>query len=127
MLLRVLVLALSLPLTTAGMLPTWALFAGIEGPHVCHCSLEKHDCVCPKCNPDHEDMLFTSESLTGRCGDDEIAFVGKAICAAVLPSSWMLAPHAERLLVTFDRAEPVVFVPSPPPTPPPRSSSSRTV
>jgi hypothetical protein len=123
-LLRALVVALALPLASSGALPFWAQLAGVEGPHVCHCSLEKHDCVCPKCNPDHEgEMLLTSESLKGRCGDDELAFAGKAICA-VLPGASVLAPIAQRSTLFVPESRTVFAVARPPPTPPPRSSSS---
>ena len=123
-LLRVLVFALAVPLASSGALPFWAQLAGVEGPHVCHCSIEKHDCVCPKCNPEHEeDMLFTSESLKGRCGDDEIAFGGKAICA-VLPASGVLAPIGSRTAIALPAARLVSDLARPPPTPPPRTSSS---
>jgi hypothetical protein len=123
-LLRALVFALVLPLASSGALPFWAQLAGVDGPHVCHCSLEKHDCVCARCNPDHEDeMLLTSESLKGRCGDDELAFAGKAICA-VLPPSTVLAPIASRLWIELPASRDISDVTLPPPTPPPRSSSS---
>lgn len=124
MLVRALVFALALPLATSGALPLWAQLAGVEGPHVCHCSVEKHDCVCPKCNPEHEDMLrLSSESLKGRCGDDDVGFGGKAICA-VLSSSSTLTPIAARVLVPAPPAPPTPLAPREPPTPPPRSASS---
>ena len=123
-LLRALVLALLLPLASSGALPVWARLVGVEAPHVCHCSLEKHDCVCPRCNPDlEEDMLFTSEALTGRCGDDEVAFGGKAICA-VLPATSVLAPIAARTTIVRASVRPIADYARPPPTPPPRPSSS---
>lgn len=123
-LLRALVLVLALPLASSGALPFWAQLAGVEGPHVCHCSIDKHDCVCPKCNPDHEeDMLFTSESLKGRCGDDEVAFGGKAICA-VLPPPSILAPIASRTAIALVGFHFIPDLARPPPTPPPRPSSS---
>jgi hypothetical protein len=68
-------------------------------------------------------MLFTSESLTGRCGDDEIAFGGKAIFA-VLPPPSVLAPIAARSSITFPVVRSVPDLARPPPTPPPRPSSS---
>lgn len=122
--LRLLVLALAVPLMSSGALPLWALLAGVEAPHVCHCSIDKHDCVCAKCNPEHEeDFLVTSESLTGRCGDDEIAFGGKAICA-VLPAPSILAPIASRTSIALPIPRLLSDLARPPPTPPPRPSSS---
>jgi hypothetical protein len=123
-LLRTLVFTLFLPLASSGALPSWALLVGVEGAHVCHCAIEQHDCLCPKCNPDHEDeLLLTSESLQGRCGDDDVAFGGKAL-GAVLPPSSILTPGVTRTKV----ASPVVLLPTdlarPPPTPPPRFRSS---
>ncbi|MBX3263530.1 MAG: hypothetical protein KF782_27915 [Labilithrix sp.] len=122
-LVRALVLALALPLASAGALPFWAQLAGVEAPHVCHCSIEKHDCVCPKCNPEHEEeMLLSSESLKGRCGDDDVAFAGKAICA-VLPASSVLAPIARRTAVAPPSWRRPSDLARPPPTPPPRHLS----
>ncbi|HVJ89109.1 MAG TPA: hypothetical protein VM580_04840 [Labilithrix sp.] len=122
LLLRALVFALTLPLASSGALPLWARLVGVEGPHVCRCSIEKHDCDCVRCNPDHEESTFTSESLTGRCGDDELAFGGKVLLS-VLPASSVLAPvsmgAAAFLPSVFRRAD---FA-RPPPTPPPRASS----
>ncbi|MBX3220134.1 MAG: hypothetical protein KF795_06405 [Labilithrix sp.] len=123
-LLRALVLALAVPVASSGALPLWAALAGVEAPHVCHCSIEKHDCVCPKCNPDHEDeLVFSSESLSGRCGDDDVAFAGKAICA-VLPAPSVLAPSASRTPIVAPRARRPSDLARPPPTPPPRPASS---
>lgn len=125
-LLRALVFALAVPLASLGALPVWAWLAGVEAPHVCRCSIEKHDCVCSKCSPEHEeDLLITSESLSGRCGDDEVAFGGKAICA-VLPAASVLSPVAGRVApgppVARSKSRPAPT----PPTPPPRPSSSAT-
>lgn len=126
-LLRVLVVMLVLPLATSGALPQWARLAGIEAPHVCHCSIEKHDCVCARCNPDNEEMLLTSESLQGRCGDDDVAFAGKAIVAVpAAPLVLAAAPSASALSDARVSAPP----PGParsPPVPPPRSSSTSIV
>jgi hypothetical protein len=124
-LLYALVVMLVLPLATSGALPQWARLAGIEAPHVCHCSIEKHDCVCARCNPENEDMLLTSESLQGRCGDDDVAFPGKAIVA--LPAApTVRAAAPERASA---RSGTRVYAPLPgparsPPVPPPRSSST---
>ena len=124
MLLRALVLALALPLVTSGALPLWAQLAGVEAPHVCHCSIDKHDCVCAKCNPElEEDLLFTSESLLGRCGDDEVLFGGKAICA-VLPAASILSPIASRISIALPVHRTIADLARPPPVPPPRSTSS---
>jgi hypothetical protein len=116
-----LVLALALPLATAGALPLWAQLAGVEGPHVCHCSVEKHDCVCPKCNTDHDEMRFSAESVKGRCGDDDVGFGGKAIAAVLTPPT-MMPSLAEHVLVASRSIDPVSTASPSPPTPPPRSS-----
>ena len=103
--LRALIFAVSLPLASSGALPVWARLVGVEGPHVCHCSIDKHDCVCAKCNPElEEELLLTSESLLGRCGDD--------------------APVAERVSLPPATILLVSDLARPPPTPPPRLSSS---
>jgi hypothetical protein len=127
-LLRVLVVALLLllPLASAGALPSWALLVRGEGGHVCHCSIEKHDCVCAKCNPDRDDLSLTSESLSGRCGDDEIAFGGKAL-RAVLPAPFGRVPLSSVALEVLHPHAPTSRVKSPPPTPPPRTRASREV
>jgi hypothetical protein len=122
-LLRGLVVMLALPLATSGALPLWARLAGIEAPHVCHCSIERHDCVCARCNPENEDLLLTSESLEGRCGDDDVVYPGKAV-VVVTPAPIVLAPapvasgRADRLL-----SQPPAAPARAPPVPPPRSSS----
>lgn len=126
-LVRLLVLVLSLSIATSGALPLWALLIGVEAAHVCRCSIEKHDCVCAKCNPDQDEMRVSGESLSGRCGDDDMAFGGKAIAA--LPSAPMMIvedPPAP-IDVEVQAAEPVVLPPRAPPKPPPRRTSSRTV
>lgn len=120
-LLRVLVVALVLPLASAGTLPIWAQLVGVEGPHVCHCSVERHECVCPKCNPDHEgEMLLSSESLKGRCGEDDVAFGGRAIRAVLVPSLGAIAPVASRVAHALPEPDLLPIPPPPPPTPPPR-------
>jgi hypothetical protein len=121
--LRVLVYALVLPLASAGALPSWALLFGVEGPHVCHCSVEQHECFCPKCNPDQADQLaLSSESIQGRCGDDDIAFGGKAFCA-VVPATGVLVASVTRAEMAPAAASRVPDLNRAPPTPPPRSSS----
>lgn len=126
LLLRALVLALALPLASSGALPLWAQLAGVEGPHICRCGIQKHDCVCAKCDPEHEeDLLLTTESLTGRCGDDEIAFGGKAI-SAVLPPAASVVPFAGLAIGAAEAPDPVLIPESAPPTRPPRASSSLT-
>jgi hypothetical protein len=127
-LLRTIVLALALPLATSGALPLWAQLVGVAGPHVCHCSIEKHDCVCARCNPGHDDLLLSSESLKSRCGDDEIAFPGKAIVGVLAAPAVVAAAPSERLAAGSPAPEPAPAPARAPPTPPPRSSSfSRTV
>ena len=124
LLLRALVFALLLPLASSGALPVWAQLAGVEAPHVCHCSIEKHDCVCAKCNPElEEELLFTSESLLGRCGDDEVLFGAKAICA-VLPASSIISPIASRISIALPLRRAISDLARPPPVPPPRPTSS---
>ncbi|MBX3233616.1 MAG: hypothetical protein KIT84_11480 [Labilithrix sp.] len=111
-------LALLLPLASMGALPTWARLVGVESPHVCHCSLEHHDCTCSICDPEHSPRLST-ESLEGRCGDDDVAF-GGSVLRAVLPAPFVIAaaPMVRRDLpahhVRVSRGA------DPPPTPPPR-------
>jgi hypothetical protein len=121
-LVRVLVFALFLPLTSSGALPFWAQLAGVEGPHVCHCSLDHHDCVCPRCDTDPDAATYlSSESLKGRCGDDELAFGGKAITVVLGSAVAVVAvpPHDELLPIeaTTTRAR----LRGPPPTPPPQA------
>lgn len=117
---RTVAMIVALPLMSVGALPYWASLLGIEGPHVCHCSLEKHDCLCVKCHPDQEDLVLTTASLSGRCGDDEHVYGGKAI-RAVPPSTFGRAPPPLSTLAILDA--PAVLAAglrSPPPTPPPR-------
>jgi hypothetical protein len=123
---RLIVIVLSLSLATSGALPLWALLVGIDAAHVCHCAIDKHDCVCAKCNPEHEDAL-TSESLKGRCGDDEAAFTGKAIVGVLSSPSVFVAAATDQGCAIAPPVAPVLVAARAPPTPPPRSSSSRTV
>lgn len=119
-LLRALVLAIALPLASAGALPVWAQLVGVEGPHVCHCSTEQHDCVCPRCHTDPDAAMFLStESLKGRCGDDEIAFGGKAFIAVLAPMTVLVPVVGEPLSLPIAIA-PASLPKSPPPKPPPR-------
>ncbi len=120
---RALVLVLALPLVSAGALPFWAQLFEIEAPHVCHCAVERHDCVCARCNPDHDEMQLTTESLSGRCGDDDLAFPGKVFWA-VLPPSSVLAPARLRRALDRETERPHEILALPPPTPPPRRPSS---
>jgi len=117
----VLITLLMLSLGSSGALPVWAQLVGVEGPHVCHCSLEKHDCVCPRCNTDPDAAMFLSaESLKGRCGDDEVAFGGRGIIAiAPSPDLFVKAPEqrAPRKLSPLEQPEPIA---SRPEVPPPR-------
>lgn len=113
-----------MPLASSGALPSWALLFGIEAAHVCRCSVEEHDCVCPKCNPDQgDDLALTAESIKGRCGEDDVAFGGKAL-GAVLPPTSVLTPPAER--TAFVTTIPLAprDLRERPPIPPPRFSSS---
>lgn len=123
-LVRLLLLLLVLPLASAGALPTWARLVGVQKPHVCHCSLEHHDCTCSICDPERSPRLST-ESLEGRCGDDEVAFGAKSF-VAVLPalSTVIAAPTYE--LPQLAPAVPVSRLGDPPPTPPPRVRSVRS-
>lgn len=122
--LRLLVLILALPLASAGALPVWAQLVGVEAPHVCHCSLDHHDCVCPRCqtDPDAEEYL-SAASLKGRCGDDEIAFGGSAMravldapCGPLLEAPSCSAPNG------FFTTSPPGRDRTRPPTPPPRAA-----
>ncbi len=125
-LLRALVVMLVLPLASSGALPLWARLAGIEAPHVCHCSIEKHDCVCARCNPENEDLLLTSESLEGRCGDDDVAFPGKAIIAVPTAQVVLAAAPAGSDLADASLSDPPPAPVRAPPDPPPRPSSIST-
>jgi hypothetical protein len=118
-LLRALIVVLALSLGSNGALPLWAQLAGIEGIHVCHCAAAKHDCVCPKCNTDPHDGAVLADVVKGRCGDDEVAYVGKAF-QAVLPPSAVVVPGSERLSMIFEPLRPFVGFVRVPDTPPPR-------
>lgn len=118
---RFVLVVLVMSLASGGVLPVWAQLAGIEGPHVCHCSTDHHDCVCAHCGTDHDAKAFRSVAhVKGRCGDDEVAFGGRGFVAIV--------PQAGVLVVTPTAAH-VIDAAAPslrtrlrrrPPTPPPR-------
>lgn len=91
---------------------------------MCHCSAEKHDCVCPKCNIDQRDeMLVSGESLSGRCGDDDVAFGGKALLA-VLEASCLGSLSAARAAIAPPTIHTFADLVRAPETPPPRARSS---
>lgn len=125
--LRAIVFVLVSSIATLGALPFWAQLAGVEGPHVCHCSTEKHDCICVKCHPDRDDMVLSTESLKGRCGDDEIAFGGKAF-AAIPPASSIVLTRFHVPVAHDDVVTKLESLPSPrPPLPPPEVISSSRI
>lgn len=122
---RVLVVALSFALGSAGTLPLWATLLGVADVHVCHCSREHHDCVCARCHTDPDaNMLVSSETLSNRCGDDDIVFGGQRLVtlAAPLPTI-AFATFSERIaafvpvdaLSSRDAPEPLL--------PPPRTTA----
>lgn len=118
--LRAMVVALVVALASSGALPVWARLVGVEAPHVCHCSAERHDCVCARCHTDPDAAMYLStESLEGRCGDDEMAFGGKTLLA-VLPSPTTVAPATASLLPAPVSVRPLLLPRAEPPRPPPR-------
>ncbi|MBS2012829.1 MAG: hypothetical protein JST00_08085 [Deltaproteobacteria bacterium] len=121
-LVRVIVLVAVLPFVSAGALPAWAELAGVEHPHVCHCARDHHGCVCAKCHTDPDaEMGISSDSVKGRCGDDDVVGGAHGTPPALFVSFvTLLAPSAS------GRA-PVATPPAalsrerlPPPPPPPR-------
>lgn len=126
-----LALLLALSLASSGMLPAAAAFArlvGIEARHVCHCSVERHECVCQTCHPDDDaGLVLGAETLRGRCGDDDGPFLfGKALGVAHrLVNGYEVAfsPIADRVSIVRPSVLAYASIALPPPTPPPRSST----
>lgn len=117
------VLVLACTLGSGGMLPVWAQLAGVEGPHVCHCSTDHHDCVCARCHTDGDAKRYrTVETVKGRCGDDEVGFGGHGVTAVLAagPAPLPAADATEHEDATPPRMRPLRR--SRPPTPPPRSA-----
>lgn len=121
--LRVALCALILPLASAGALPSWVAMLVPEA-HVCHCSVERHECFCVKCHPDRTELAVSEESISGRCGDDETPY-GAGKLLAVVPAAFSVVPAVLHTPVAFGvgiwSVPESVFVP--PPTPPPESAS----
>ena len=119
---RLVILLVSLPLTSAGALPAWAALFGVEGPHICHCA--DYECHCVRCHTESDDptLLVSSESLKGRCGEDDISFGSRMFVGLTGPD--LVASIASPLLGAA--APPALHAPyrsisTPPDPPPPRS------
>lgn len=120
---RLVVLLAALPFVTAGALQAWAEFAGVESPHVCHCARDHHGCVCAKCHSDPDaETVISSESIKGRCGDDDVVGGASDVPITLFVPFTVLAPSA------LEGKAPLPTLPQvrsrergPPPPPPPRT------
>jgi len=119
-LVRLVVLVATLPFVTAGALPAWAELLGAEQPHICHCSRDHHGCVCVRCHTDPDaEMGVSSDSMKGRCGDDDAVAGGAHVKITVLRAMIGLAP------APLEGRAPIARLIAPdsrdraPPTPPP--------
>lgn len=123
-LVRLVVLVATLPFVTAGALPAWAELLGAEQPHICHCSRDHHGCVCVRCHTDPDaEMGVSSDSMKGRCGDDDVVAGGAHAKITVLRAGVELglAPAPLEGRTAIDRlVEPSSRDRAPPTPPPPR-------
>lgn len=120
--LRVLCVALALPLTFSSTLPVFARAAAGPEEHVCPCHLRgsQSPCECPMCQ-DHQHWRVIA---IGRCGDGD-SFYGASLGSALPTAPRVRVLPAERIAAFSESAlarAPAVFLE--PPTPPPRSSLS---
>lgn len=108
---------------TGGMLPVWAELAGVEGPHVCHCSADHHGCVCAHCGTDQDGKALRAVStVKGRCGDDEVAFGGRGFVAVLVPPLARVPAACGEGIPAVRAALPRIRLRARPPTPPPRAA-----
>lgn len=122
--LRTVVLALVLPLASSFALPAWVALVAPE-THLCHCPKDHSDCHCAKCHTAGDsDLALTAESISGKCGDDDVLF-GASRMIAVLPAP-VLVPNVVVSVAELPSVAPPALVGAPrarPPTPPPRLPS----
>lgn len=117
---RLVVLVATLPFVTAGALPAWAELLGAEQPHVCHCSRDHHGCVCVRCHTDPDaEMGVSSDSMKGRCGDDDAVAGGAHVKITVLRPMIGLAPAPLEGRASIPRLVAPRSRDRAPPTPPP--------
>lgn len=117
---RVLIAALALFVASGGALSSWVQIARGPGAHVCHCSIEHHDCVCVRCNPDDPSLWTSSESIKGECGTRSELLGPSAPKAMVHEPTSVPTPGVVGEL-TFDPPPLLSDAQrAPPPTPPPR-------
>ena len=121
--LRTLVLVLVVPLASSFALPAWVALVAPE-THLCHCPKDHSDCHCAKCHTADPDLALTTESISGKCGDDDVLF-GAARMIAVLPAP-VLVPVVVVSVAELPSVPPPALTGAPrsrPPTPPPRLPS----
>lgn len=119
---RTLVVALTFALGSAGTLPLWATLLGVADVHVCRCSRDHHDCVCARCHTDPDaTTLVSSETLSNRCGDDEVVYGGKRLVTLPAPSCDVSVAVVSKRAPAPPRDAPTrSLIELEPPTPPPR-------
>jgi hypothetical protein len=94
------VAALSILVALGATLPVYARFFAGPKAHACHCEIgagHAH-CACPICFPELEpDLLSMTESVKGRCGDDDRGWRTLSEPAVLVAPVITLAPHARAL------------------------------
>jgi hypothetical protein len=124
--LRILVLALVLPLSLSSALPYFARVLAPETAHVCHCKAGGAHLTCPVCTPRLKAEVgsdaVAGETIRGQCGDEDKAlgaFLETGVLAPIF--SVGLAP-SERASFSPRREWPIEDLTLAPPKPPPRAA-----
>jgi hypothetical protein len=124
-LVRLLVLALVLPIACSGAFPAFARLVVGSSAHECACEHRagRTTCGCPICEH-RADRRLHRAVIRGTCGEEDLYF-GASPGPVVAPPGGLsvLAPDAAiAALPDVPRAAPIVFLT--PPTPPPRRAFS---
>jgi hypothetical protein len=120
--LRLVVLALVVPLSLSDALPVFASVLGRPPVHVCRCDSHHATCACPICHPEHRDeLLFRQESIRGTCGDEDVGFGGALALSPAIPAATavtVLPAAVGKPLASIPTAPPsdvTLDIPKPPP------------
>ena len=93
---RLFVALCSVVVALGTFLPLYAKLVAGPKAHVCHCesSASGHArCACPICFPELADEPISTETMTGRCGDDDTGWRSFSQ-PAVVPPAFAVVPRS---------------------------------